>query len=92
MANTKSAEKANQQAQKRRARNQHVLTTLRTQIRAVREALAKKDQPLAEAALKAAVRLIDKAASKGVIHARNASRRVARLTKAVRHPAAQPGA
>lgn len=86
MANTKSAEKANRQAQKHRARNLHYLSTLRTRVRAVREAIEKKDAPAAEAALKSAVSFIGKAATKGVIHSRNASRRIARLTKAVRHP------
>ncbi len=87
MANTKSAEKANRQAQKHRARNQSVLSTLRTQIRAVREAVTKKDTAAAETALKQATRLLDKAAAKGVIHSRNASRHVARLTKTVRKTA-----
>jgi small subunit ribosomal protein S20 len=82
VANTKSAEKQNRQAQKHRARNSHVISTLRTQVRKVREAMEKGDAAAAKTELLAAVKLIDKAASKGVIHKSQAARRVSRLTKA----------
>ena len=54
MANTRSAEKQNRQAQKHRVRNAHVLSTLRTSVRKFREAAAAGDagktkQGLAEA-------------------------------------------
>ena len=41
MANTRSAEKQNRQAQKHRARNSRIISTLRTQVRKVREAMEK---------------------------------------------------
>lgn len=83
MANTKSAEKRNRQAQKRRARNATVRTQVKSAVKKAREAVASKDPQKAKDALREATRTIDKAASKGVLHARNASRRIARLAKAL---------
>jgi small subunit ribosomal protein S20 len=83
VANTKSAEKRNRQAQKRRARNTAVRTGVKSAIKKAREALASKDPAKAAEALKLATRTIDKAASKGVLHAKNASRKIARLARAV---------
>ncbi len=82
MANTKSAEKRNRQALKRRARNASVRTTVKNAVKAAREAIASKDPAKAKAALVEAARTLSTAASKGVLHARNASRRIARLAKA----------
>jgi len=82
VANTSSAEKQNRQAQKHRIRNAHVLSTLRTSVRKFREAAASGDAAKTKQELAAAVRQIAKAASKGVIHKGQASRRISRLTKA----------
>ena len=90
MANTKSAEKRNRQAQKHQARNQHVTSQLRTQIRKVREALGGGDAPKTQTELAAAVKLIAKAASKGVIHKAQASRRISRLSRAAHVAKSQP--
>ncbi len=87
MANTRSAEKQNRQAQKHRARNTHVLSTLRSSVRKFREALSAGDAAKTQEELAAAVRQIAKAASKGVIHKGQASRRISRLTKTASHPA-----
>ena len=89
MANTRSAEKANRQSQKHRIRNAHVLSTLRTSVRKFREAHAAGDAVKTKGELADAVRQIAKAASKGIIHKAQASRRIARLSKAAAHPAAQ---
>ena len=83
MANTRSAEKANRQSQKHRVRNAHVLSTLRTSVRKVREAVAGGDAGKTKEELTAAIRQISKAASKGVIHKGQASRRISRLMKSV---------
>ena len=88
VANTRSAEKANRQAHKHRARNQHVTTTLRTQVRKFRETLTGGDQAKTKDELAAAVKAIAKAASKGVIHKAQAARRISRLTKSANAPAA----
>lgn len=85
MANTKSAEKRNRQAQKRRARNATVRTAVKSAVKKAREAIASKDPQKAKDALLSATKTINKAASKGVLHASNASRRISRLAKAVAH-------
>ena len=90
MANTRSAEKQNRQAQKHRVRNAHVLSTLRTSVRKFREAAAAGDAAKLKTELAAAVKQIAKAASKGVIHKGQAARRISRLNKAAHTPAAAP--
>lgn len=80
MANVASAEKRNRQRIKRRARNQYHLSTMRTYVKRVRKAIETKDGKLAEA-LQAAIRIIDKAAQRGVIPKKTASRKISRLTK-----------
>jgi small subunit ribosomal protein S20 len=87
VANTRSAEKQNRQAQKHRVRNAHVLSTLRTSVRKFREAAAAGDAAKTKTELAQAVRQIAKAASKGVIHKAQASRRISRLNKAAHAPA-----
>lgn len=87
MANTRSAEKRNRQASKRRVRNNAVRSTVKTAIKKVREAIAKND-PTAGELLRQATSTIDRASTKGVVHARAASRKIARLARAVRAPAA----
>jgi len=83
MANHPSAEKRNRQRITRTARNRAVTSTVRTHIKRVRTALAGKDKPGAEKALKEAISQIDKAASKGVVHPKAASRTIARLAAQV---------
>jgi small subunit ribosomal protein S20 len=82
VANTKSAEKANRQSTKHRARNSHANSTVRTSVRKFRETLEGADAAAVTTGLKAAVREIAKAASKGIIHKSQAARRISRLSKA----------
>ena len=83
MANHASALKRHRQSEKRRRRNQAIRSRLRHLVRAVREALGARDASTAASRLLDATRALDKAATKGVVHRRNASRRIARLTHAV---------
>jgi small subunit ribosomal protein S20 len=83
MANLASVIKRNRQSQKRRARNQTVRTTVKNAVKDVRQAVASKDPAKATEALKAAMRTLDKARSKGVLHRRTASRQIARLARTV---------
>ena len=87
MANVASAEKRNRQRIKRRARNLFHLTTMRSYVKRVRTAIDAKDAAKAQAALGAAVQIIDKAAQKGVIDRKTASRKISRLTLAVHRAA-----
>ncbi len=90
MANTASAEKRNRQAQKRRARNVQVRTSVKSAVKKVREAVAKGDPSTAKKALHAAEKTIGKASSKGVLHRNAASRKISRLARAVSKSAAAP--
>lgn len=83
MAHHKSALKRIKQNKKKNARNKHVRSTLKTVIKRVREAVEGKDLNAAKDALAAAIPVIDKTATKGVIHKTNAARNVSRLTKLV---------
>ncbi|GEJ56191.1 30S ribosomal protein S20 [Anaeromyxobacter diazotrophicus] len=89
MANTRSAEKRNRQAQKRRTRNVQVRTGLKSAVKKAREAIVQADPAAAKQAVATALRTLDKAASKGIIHKNAASRRISRLAKAAAK-AAQP--
>ena len=77
MANTKSAEKRWRQSLKRRLRNRLVRSTARTFIKTANRGIAAGEPD--EASLKQAVRALDKAAEKGIIHPNNAARRKSRL-------------
>ena len=75
MAHTKSALKRVRQSKKRQARNLAVKSTVRTSTRACREALETGEKDKSVAALAAATKTLGKAASKGVIRKKTASRR-----------------
>lgn len=83
MATHKSAIKRIRQNKKRRTRNRHFRTNMRTCIKNVRLAIEGKDSEKAAAVLKETIPVIDKAAGKGLIHKRNASRKISRLTRLV---------
>ena len=79
MAQHKSAEKRHRQSLKKRARNRHVRATVRNAVRKARRA-AEANAPDAGDQVRQTERLIRKATSKGVLHAKTASRTVSRLT------------
>ena len=83
MANIKSAKKRILVAEKRTARNKAIKSKVKTAIKKVDAAVAAKDAETAKAQLRAAISTVNKAASKGVYHKKTASRKVARMTKAV---------
>jgi small subunit ribosomal protein S20 len=84
MANTKSAKKAARKMVRRTAINRSRMTRMKTYVRNVEEAIASGDQVAAAAALKVAEPILVKTAQKGLLHARNASRKVSRLTARVK--------
>jgi small subunit ribosomal protein S20 len=79
VANHPSAEKRNRQRVKRTLRNRSVRAAVRTEVKAVRSAIAAKDVKAAQAALLEATISLDKAATKGAIHPKAVSRNVSRL-------------
>ncbi|HZR28254.1 MAG TPA: 30S ribosomal protein S20 [Terriglobales bacterium] len=80
MANHFSALKRARQTEKRTTHNRANTSTLRTEIRGLREALAGKDKAAAETKFRETVAVIDKAIQKGVIHKNTAARYKSRLS------------
>lgn len=84
MANTKSAMKRMRQNEKRRARNRMVRSKVRTAIKAGRTVAA---GPEGRQAVLEAIRALDKAVSRGVIHRNTAARKKSALARRlVGHP------
>ena len=83
MANTKSAKKATRKIVRRTEVNKARRSRMRTYVRSVEDAIAGGDKAAAAAALKAAEPELMRAAQKGVIHDRTASRKVSRLAHRV---------
>ena len=83
MANIKSAKKRILVAQTRTDRNKAIKSGVKTAIKKVTAAIESGDKAAAQTALVASTSEIDMAASKGVYHKNNASRKVSRLAVAV---------
>ena len=83
MANIKSAKKRILVTQTKAARNKAIKSEVKTSIKKVEAAVSAKDKAAADAALKNAISVIEKACSKGVYHKNNAARKVSRLSKLV---------
>ena len=81
MPRIKSAKKAMRQARRRTVTNRAQRSALRTALKRVRGAATKQEATQAYAV---AVRLLDRAARKGLIHTNNAARHKSRLAKFVR--------
>ena len=81
MANIKSQIKRIKTNEKARLRNKSVKSSLKTAIRKFREAAAAGDVSTATTAMTTASRQLDKAASKGVIHANQAANRKSAMAK-----------
>ncbi len=81
MANIKSQIKRIKTNEKARLRNKSVRSSLKTAVRKFREAADAGDAATATVALKDASKMLDKAASKGVIHANQAANRKSALAK-----------
>lgn len=83
MANIKSAKKRILVNETKAARNKAIKSRVKTAIKKVDAAVAAKDAVVAAEALKAAIKEINMAGSKGVYHKNTCARKVSRLTKAV---------
>ncbi len=83
MATHVSAIKRSKQSEKRRLRNAMVKSSVKTSVKQVLGAVDSKDKEASLAALNAAIPAIQKAAAKGALHKKTASRKVSRLTKKV---------
>ena len=83
MANIKSAIKRIQVTERQALRNKSIKSAVKTQIKKVIVAIENKDAAAAQTELKAAIKKISMAASKGIYHKNTAGRKVSRLTKLV---------
>jgi small subunit ribosomal protein S20 len=83
LGKSKSAAKRHKQSQKRRIRNRHIRSTVKTAVKDVRTVLAEGDSAKAGEALSKAASTIARAGSKGVLHKKTVARKVSRLAKAV---------
>ena len=88
MATHESSRKRARQAEKRRVRNRHVRSSVKGVVKAVHVALAAGSQEAGELTRRAES-VIRRAASKGVLSRKQASRRVARLTRRAHQIAAK---
>jgi small subunit ribosomal protein S20 len=79
MPTTKSAKKRLRQSLERRAQNRATKSSIKTQLRKVREAVASGKLDVAEAEYREAAKKLDRAGNKRVIHANAASRTKSRL-------------
>ena len=81
MANHKSAIKRIRQNEKRRLHNRNFRNRARTLVKKARAAIEGGDVDEARKATQIAVRDLDKLASRGIVHKRNAARRKSRLMR-----------
>jgi small subunit ribosomal protein S20 len=82
VANIASAEKRNRQRLRRRARNVAQLSKVRSTVKKLGTSITARDGKTPDALL-AAIKVLDKAAQKGVLKRRTASRKIARLNAQV---------
>jgi small subunit ribosomal protein S20 len=78
-----SAIKRAKQNEKRRLRNQHIKSTVKTAIKKVRLAIEGKDVEGAQKALLKTIPLIHKAHSKNIFHKNTSSRKISRIARQV---------
>ncbi len=81
MANIKSQQKRNRTNERARLRNKSVKSSLRTAVRAFRDAADTGDKGKAAELLLTTNRKLDKAASKGVIHKNQAANKKSALAR-----------
>ncbi|MCG5493709.1 30S ribosomal protein S20 [Ectothiorhodospira variabilis] len=84
MANIASARKRARQSEKNRQHNVAARSRFRTAIKKVLKAVKAGDKDTATSAYQAAVPVIDKSVSKGVLHRNKAARHKSRLNARVR--------
>ena len=78
-----SAMKRHRQNVKRNVANVGILSSVRTLMKKVRQAVEKKDATLAKTLLSSTMSQLHKAAKKGIIHDRHAARHIGRLSSLV---------
>ncbi len=90
MAHSKQAIKRHRQSLRRFERNRARRGAARTAVRRARELIVAGNVEEAQAAILAASSILDRAASKGVLHPNNAARRKSRLVRQLHAAQASP--
>jgi small subunit ribosomal protein S20 len=90
LANTKSALKCLRSAARRCQSNRLYRSTARTYVKKTRHLIEAGELEEAQVAARQAIKTLDKAAAKGIIHKNNAARRKARLLKRLNQAMASP--
>ena len=85
MANTAQARKRARSAEVRRIRNTAVASRYRTHVKNVLKALATGDNKAALSHFQAAVPIIDRAVSRGLIHRNKAARQISKLNARIKN-------
>ena len=80
MANTRSAIKRMKQSEQRRQRNRAARSTIRSSVKAARTALAGKSSD-SRATIQEAIRTLDRAVTRGVMHRNTAARKKSALAR-----------
>ena len=88
MANSAQARKRARQADKQRAHNGSLRSTLRTAIKRVRQAVEAGDKVAAQGVFQQSVAVLDRIADKKIIHKNKASRHKSRLSAQIKAMAA----
>lgn len=83
MASHQSAIKRAKQNEKKRSRNLHFESTVKSSVKKVREAIEEKNLEAAKKALSKAIPLIQKGYTQGIFHKNTSARKISRLTRAV---------
>jgi small subunit ribosomal protein S20 len=89
MANIKSSKKDLKRSAKAKARNQATKSALKTYVKKVKQLAAAGNAESLKPALSEAVKQIDKAAQRGIIHKNQAARRKSRIAKAANAAASE---
>ncbi len=82
MANTRSAMKRIKQNEKRRLRNRAARSTIRSSMKSARTAAAEKSPQSKEIVLEA-IRVLDRAVTRGIIHRNTAARKKSALARSL---------
>ncbi len=82
MANTRSAMKRIKQNEKHRLRNRAARSTIRSALKTARTAAAEKSPQSKEVVLEA-IRVLDRAVSRGIIHRNTAARKKSALARSL---------
>lgn len=91
MANTKSAIKRVRQTKRKEARNRRFRSAAHTYVRRTRRLIAEGKLEEAQETAQQAIRTLDKAAQKGILHRNNVARRKSRLMRHLNQAVDQQG-